>query len=119
MADSIESEDILSIDKPAMSVSDLYFPDSEDIQPDKSDFKILSTILLSSKSGKRVATITFKNMSSGQRILTSKQILAVFANGHKKSPLTIKQTFSGNQKISLKLNFGLSNFPILAVYTRN
>ena len=118
-ADNIKSSDILSIDKPAISVSDLYFPDSQDIQPDKSDFKILSTLLLSSKSGKRVATITLKNLSSGQRILTNKQILAVFANGQKKAPLTFKQTFSGNQKISLSLNFGISNYPILDVYTNN
>lgn len=118
-ADYIRSNDILTVDKPPTSSEDLYFPETDDIQPDKSDFKIISTILLSSTSGKRAATVTFRNLSSGQRILNNKQILAVFANGHKKSPSSFKHKFSGNQKITLNLNFGISTYPILSVYTNN
>ena len=118
-ADNTDADNVLTIDKPSISQTDLYFPETEHIQPDKSDFKIISSILLSSKSGKRTATVTFKNTSSGQRIMTNKDVLAVFANGQKKSPLTFKQKFSGKQKLSLNLNFGSSTYPILSVYTLN
>lgn len=118
-ADNDRTYDILTIDKPPVSHDDLYFPDTDDVHPDDSDFKILSSILLSSTSGQRSATVTFKNLSSGQRILNHKQVLAIFANGQKRSPLSFKQKFSGNQKITLNLNFGISTYPILSVYTNN
>ena len=118
-ADGLKHEDILTIETPKVTVTDLHFPETEDIQPDESDFKIASIILLSNKSGERLSTVTFENLSNGQRILSKEHILAILANGQKKHPFNVKQKFSGRQRISLTLNFGVSKFPILTVYTKN
>ena len=118
-ADGLKEEYILSIDKPIISHENLFFPNQDEVQPDKSDIQIISYILLSSKSGERWATVTFENLSKGQRILTKRNILAILANGKKKSPLNLKQKFAGNEKITLNLNFGINKFPILSLYARN
>ena len=118
-AAGLKEENILYIDKVHISDEQLFFLDQDDVLPDKSQIRILSYFLLSSKSGERWATVTFENLSSGQRILEKDDITAIFANGEKKPPINLKQKFSGNQKITLNLNFGVNKFPILSLYTRN
>ena len=118
-AETLNEQDILFIDKPVISHEDLFFPNQDDENPNKSDVKILSYFLLSSKSGERWATVTFENLSKGQRIFAKQNILAIFANGEKRPPINLKQKFSGNETITLNLNFGTSKFPILSLYTRN
>ena len=116
-AHDLKHDQVLTIDNPPAQLEDLSFPETESIQPDKSDFKIKSIILLSNTSGERHATVTFENTANGQRILTSDHVLAIFADGQKVSPKNLKHKFSRKQQITLNLNFGVRKFPILTVYT--
>ena len=102
-AAGLKEENILYIDKVHLSDEKLFFPNQDDVIPDKSQIKILSYFLLSSKSGERWATVTFENLSNGQRILEKNDITAIFANGEQKPPINLKQKFSGNQKNYFKI----------------
>ena len=110
---------MLLVDRAIPGSDQLRFLDEEELLPEPGDFKILSSILMSSVSGERWATVTFKNTSAHQRIFTQDHILATFANGGKARPLHLKQVFEGHQVISLTLNFNVHKFPIVWLHTRN
>ena len=110
---------MLLVDRSIPGTDQLRFLDEEELRPEPGDFEILSSILMSSVSGERWATITFKNTSPSQRIFTQDHILATFANGSKARPLHIKQVFEGHQVISLTLNFNVHKFPIVWLNTRS
>ena len=110
---------MLLVDRSIPGTDQLRFLDEDDLLPEPGDFEILSSILMSSVSGERWATITFRNTSAHQRIFTQDHILATFANGGKARPLHIKQVFEGHQVISLTLNFNVHKFPIVWLNTRS
>ena len=109
----------LTIDQPISEGMRLQFENDDELTPKSSEFKILSSLLLSNEIGERWATITLENMSAQQRLLDNEHIVAVFADGDKRYPLNADQKFSGHEVITLILNFGVSKFPILKVYNRN
>lgn len=98
---------------------ELSFSNDAGIHPSKSDFKILNYILLSNDLGDRFATVTLKNTSSGNRIFGNKQLMGLFANGKRLSPLEREITFEGKEVLTFTVSFGRSKFPVLQVYTRN
>ncbi|MFC1747313.1 hypothetical protein ACFL2V_00750 [Pseudomonadota bacterium] len=118
-ASELEHDEILIIDEGTVFKGDLAFVDGSDDQPKKSDFKIENYFLMSSRSGERWATITLKNSAKGQRILSEAQVMAVFANGEKRAPNSMKHTFAEDEVATLAVTFGKSKFPVLYVYTRN
>lgn len=73
---------------------------------------------MSNEQGARRVTVTLTNRSSGNRIFVSNQIMALFANGDRLSPVEKKVTFKGKKTQTLTLNFGTHHYPILSVYTR-
>ncbi len=110
--------DALTIDRTVIGASEIAFPNDDRIYPKVSDFEVLNFVLMSSINGERWATVTLKNKASGSRKLQPDHIMALFANGERKSPGHVKRTFDGNETVSFPLSFGHSKFPVLSIYTR-
>jgi hypothetical protein len=115
----ISPGDVLTIEQASPSMIDHPFETGSDDEPVRSDFGILNQILMSNKKGERWATITLSNLSSGQRIFSVDQLLAVFANGDKRPPGPIQLKLAGGETGTYTFYFGAHKFPILYVYSRN
>ena len=110
---------VLTIDRSVAKNLLLSFPNDKDIKPKKSDFKIINYVLMSNELGERWSVITLTNLSSGNRMLEQQQLMALFANGKRRSPLAYKLNFAGDETQSITVSFGESKFPILALYSSN
>ncbi len=113
-----ESE-VLSVDRSVSRNIKLSFPNDRNITPKLSDFEINNYVLMSNEEGERWAVITITNLSSGNRMLEEQHLLALFANGDRRSPLEYKLRFAGNETQSFTVSFGESKFPILLIYSSN
>lgn len=111
--------DALSVDRFIPDDVETSFPNDKELFPQESDFEVINYLLMSSESGERQALVTLKNLSAGSRIFKNEQILALFADGRRRTPLTTTQSFEGHETLSVILSFGVSRFPILEVYTKN
>lgn len=118
-AEDYPQNEILTIDESIPDTVNLEFSNEDDFVPKISEFKILSSILMSNLSGERWAAVTIKNLSSHQRLFNKEHIIAIFANGDKRNPIQAKHKFSGQEKTTITINFGESKFPILRVSVRN
>jgi len=110
---------VLTPDESIIGGDLIEFPNDSRIYPDKSDFKILNSIIMSNLKGERWATITVTNQAQGKRTLNQDQVLALFADGTRRFPLTFTQEFKSEQTVSLIINFGTNKFPILKIMTRD
>lgn len=110
--------DVLTIDRTVINSSQLQFPNEDRIYPRESNFEVIHYVLMSSLEGERWATVTLKNQADGRREFNSKQLMALFADGNRKVPHFKKQVFDGHQTLTLSLNFGVSKFPLIEIYTR-
>lgn len=117
--ESHSSDGILTIDESTPKILDLKFPNKNNVEPKISEFQLTSSILMSSRAGERWATLTIKNNSSHQRLLDKEHIVAIFANGETRNPTQAKHLFTGNEEITIIINFGESKFPVLRVNVRN
>ena len=115
----ISPDDVLTIEPVSPSMIDHPFETGSDDEPSQSDFGILNQILMSNQKGERWATITLSNLSSGQRIFSVEQLLAVFANGDKRPPELIQLKLAGGESGTYTFYFGIHKFPILYVYSKN
>ena len=115
----MELDDVLTVEQASPLLLEYPFEKGRDINPDQSDFKIVHQILMSNKKGERWATVSLQNVSSGQRIFSVEQLLAVFANGDKREPGKIQLKLAGKETRTVTLYFGEHKFPILYVYTKN
>ena len=118
-AESYSQDEILVVDESIPETVNLEFSDASDLLPKIGEFKVLSSILMSNLSGERWATVTIKNLSSFQRLLDREHIIAIFANGEKRSPVHAEHKFSGEEETTMIINFGKSKFPVLRVSVRN
>lgn len=109
--------DVLNVDRSVSASMQLAFPNDSNIEPHRSDFAVLNYVLMSNDIGERFAVITLKNGASGNRGLEEKHLMALFADGTRRSPQTIKLNFSGDETQSITVTFGQSQFPILAIYS--
>lgn len=73
---------------------------------------------MSSLIGERWASVTLRNTASGNRKFDSSKLMALLANGERVHPHSYRYMFDGNQTLTLSINFGVSKFPLLEVYTR-
>ncbi len=110
---------VLNVDRSVTANIQLSFPNENNIEPKESDFEVVNYVLMSNEIGERFAVITLFNTSSGNRVLEHKHIMALFADGFRRSPSEIKLNFSGNETQSTTISFGESKFPILTVYSNN
>ncbi|MDP5136181.1 hypothetical protein ORJ04_09490 [Rheinheimera baltica] len=112
------NEDVLSVDTIVSNSFDLVFPNESNIQPEQSDFKVNNFILMSNEAGERWVVVTMSNTSSGRRSLTHKHLMAIVADGQRIAPIEFIQSFKANETLTLTINFGMSKFPLLSVYSR-
>jgi hypothetical protein len=76
-------------------------------------------MIMSNIKGERWATITVRNAAAGVRTIDQDHVLALMANGKRQFPLAFEQKILSNQTLSILVNFGHSQFPILKLTTRN
>ncbi|WDD97188.1 hypothetical protein [Thalassomonas actiniarum] len=107
----------LTVDRSLSNQLHLSFPNDRDIKPKESDFKIINYVLMSNERGERWSVITLTNTSSGNRMLEQHHLMALFADGKRRSPLEYKLHFEGNETQSITVSFGESKFPILSLYS--
>lgn len=115
-ASVIAQETALTIDRAVTNSLQLSFPNDNNIKPKASDFNIVNYVLMSNEEGERWAVVTLHNTASGSRSFEQEHLMALFADGSRRSPLEYKLNFSGDEVQSMTLNFGENNFPILAIY---
>ena len=113
-----EENDALTIDRAINSELQLSFPNDKGVKPSASDFLMENYLLMSNELGERWAVVTLTNGSSGNRVLKAEHIMALFADGERKVSDEFKLNFAGHETQSFTLSFGVSKFPILALYTQ-
>lgn len=109
---------ILTTDERIDGIELVKFPNNDRIYPDKSDFQLLHQIVMSNTKGERWVTLTIKNTAIGRRSFQKNQVLAIMADGSRRFPLSFSQEFKANEILSIPINFGSSQFPILRIETR-
>ena len=118
---AIQAEDteVLNVDRSVANNINLSFPNDNNIKPKSGDFEIVNYVLMSNEMGERWSVITLTNLSSGNRDLEQDHLMALFADGSRKSPLQYKLNFKGNETQSITVSFGEYKFPILSIYSSN
>ena len=118
---AIQAEDteVLNVDRSVANNINLSFPNDNNIKPKAGDFEIVNYVLMSNEMGERWSVITLTNLSSGNRDLEQDHLMALFADGSRKSPLQYKLNFKGNETQSITVSFGEYIFPILSIYSSN
>ncbi|MCQ8878804.1 hypothetical protein NQT69_12400 [Pseudoalteromonas shioyasakiensis] len=109
------------VDQVSLQGMQFAFDNEAKIKPKDSDFNVVNAVHMSSEQGSRVAVVTIRNDASGSRILESDHIMALFADGSRRSPFSFPDAIKlddGEQR-SFTLSFGESNYPILTIYTSN
>lgn len=114
----LENE-ILTVDESIPDIEVIEFPNDNYIQPDKSDFTILHSVIMSNLKGERWVTITVRNNAYGIRTFDQDQVLALFADGSRRFPLKFSRRIQANQNLSLLINFGTSQYPLIKIMTRD
>ncbi|AOE50124.1 hypothetical protein [Kangiella sediminilitoris] len=114
-----EDRDALSVDKVTTQGIDFHFPNDDNIQPEESDFEILNYVTMSNEYGERKVVVTLENTSTGNRIFSNEQIMALYANGSRRVAHEKRIGFKGKEVKTLTLSFHISKYPILKVYTRH
>lgn len=115
---SFASEDVLTVDRYVKGEIEFAFPNELNVQPALSEFKVEHFVLMSNESGERWAVVTLTNQASGSRNLTNKQLMAQVADGSRISSTEFSQSFKANETLSVTIDFGYSEFPLLSVYSR-
>ena len=118
---AIQAEDteVLNVDRSVANNINLSFPNDNNIKPKSGDFEIVNYVLMSNEMGERWSVITLTNLSSGNRDLEQDLLMALFADGSRKSPLQYKLNFKGKETQSITVSFGEYKFPILSIYSSN
>ncbi len=110
--DDSSSSDALFIQK--ASHKDVpVFCDEEFRKPSRNDFEIIDYDVMNSEIGQRFVLVSIRNNSTGQRILSNKDLLGIFANCKARFPETFKKKLSGGETVTQTLSFGVNRFPII------
>ena len=109
--------EVLTVDRVVSNNLELAFPNDKNIKPNSSDFELVNYVVMSNEVGERWAVVTLSNTSTGSRSLDQGHLMALFANGDRKSPQGVKDSFEGKETKSITVSFGESKFPILSIYT--
>ena len=109
--------EVLTVDRVVPNNLELSFPNDRRIKPKSSDFELVNYVVMSNELGERWAVVTVRNSSTGGRTLENGHLMALFANGDRKSPLEFKVNFEGKETQSITVSFGENKFPILTITT--
>jgi len=117
---TIANEDeVLTVDRVIANTVEFAFENDKNKKPKLSDFELLNYIIMSNELGERWAVVTIKNQASGNRILESNHLMALFANGERSNPTPLKFNFTANEMKSVTVSFGENKFPILSISSRH
>ena len=116
---SVTAQESLNVDRAVAKNIELSFPNEQNIRPKRSDFGIVNYVLMSNEQGERWSVVTLKNKALGSREFEQGDLMALFADGQRRSPETFKLDFKGGETLSLTVTFGVSKFPVLALYTNS
>ncbi len=119
LASDLDSTGVFSYDPVIANRDKFKFYVDEDVEPARSDFQVVSQIFLSNEKGARIAVVSLRNIASGTRTLSNREIVAILANGEKIFPSATHFELLGGDEKSTVLDFGHQLVPILYVYTRN
>lgn len=114
-AEGLNPETTLRFEVSPFKDRPLFCEREDALVPDKHSFQLVDYVLMSSDRGERFALVTLKNQSTGQRILSQNHLVAVMGNCQARRPLPIEKRFAGAETLTIRLNFGLSKFPILKI----
>lgn len=92
---------------------DIRFNQDDPKEIKRHDFEVVDYALMSNEQGERWATVTFKNTSSGQRLLANEYLLAEFADGIQRFALNLDGKVESGQVLTRTVFFGYHRFPIL------
>ncbi|MBQ0753876.1 MAG: hypothetical protein KBT87_04860 [Gammaproteobacteria bacterium] len=92
---------------------DIRFNQDNPKQVKRHDFEVVDYALMSNEQGERWATVTFKNTSTGQRLLANEYLLAEFADGTQRFALNLDGKVESGQVLTRTVFFGYHRFPIL------
>lgn len=112
-----ENSQALTVDRLVPNSFQLAFPNDKDLKPIQSDFDLVNYVLMSNEEGERWAVLTLHNTSGGERVLKHEHLMALFADGARKSPADVKLNFSARELQTVTVSFGYSKFPILSINT--
>jgi hypothetical protein len=112
-----DETEVLTVDRVVPNNLQLAFPNDMGEKPQVSDFQLVNYVAMSSEVGERWAVVTVRNSSSGGRSFENQHLMAVFADGVRKSPSEFKINFKGNETQTLTVSFGENKFPILSIST--
>jgi hypothetical protein len=112
-----DEPEVLTVDRVVPNNLQLAFPNDMGEKPQVSDFQLVNYVAMSNDVGERWAVVTVRNSSSGGRSFENEHLMAVFADGVRKSPSEFKINFKGNETQTLTVSFGENKFPILSIST--
>ncbi|GEA10249.1 hypothetical protein [Alteromonas sp. KUL49] len=115
---ALADNESLSIETRLPAGFELAFPNESNIQPEISDFTVLNFVPMSNEEGERWVVITVTNTASGRRTLNQNHLMALVADGSRIHPQALSQSVLANETLSIVINFGMSKFPLLNVYSR-
>jgi hypothetical protein len=108
-------KEVLTVDRVISHNIELAFDNDKNEKPKLSEFELVNYIVMSNELGERWAVVTVKNNASGNRILENDHLMALFANGERSNPTSLKIIFDAKETKSLTVSFGENKFPILSV----
>jgi hypothetical protein len=114
-----DEKETLTVDRVISNKLELAFPNDKNIRPKASDFELINYVVMSNALGERWAVITLNNTATGSRILEHEHLMALFADGKRKSPPAFKVSFEGQEIQSITVSFGENKFPILSINTES
>lgn len=109
----------LSVDRPFPFEKMAPFYKNDELKPLSSTFTVEKQVFLSNDLGERKAVVTIKSSTTSLRRLSRKQIIAVFANGDKQFPSIGDERILIGESVTLVLDFGTHQYPIMYLYTKN
>lgn len=115
---ALADNEALSIETRLPAGFELAFPNESNTQPEISDFTIVNFVPMSNEEGERWVVITVTNTASGRRTLNQNHLMALVADGSRIHPQELSQSILANETLSIVINFGISKFPLLNVYSR-
>ncbi|MEE9337758.1 MAG: hypothetical protein V3U87_06735 [Methylococcaceae bacterium] len=115
----VNIHNVFSVDRPFPNKNLFPFYSSDDKEPRISEFEVVNQIFLSNANGERQAVVTLYNPASSLRTLLSEHIVAVFANGEKHFPTTVKVNILAKETVTYTLDFGIHQYPIMYLYTNS
>ncbi len=102
---------------PFKNIAPFYKADQK--KPERSTFIIENQVFLSNDLGERQAVVTINNSATSLRMLSGRQLMAVFANGDKHFPQIKNVKILAGESVSFVFNFGIHRFPIMFISTEN